>query len=124
VLPPSTRKVAIQVAIDTGATRGIDTEMATDNDAWEDMQDFEASIGHEGDVEPSHEGGEYFHFVNMAQDALNGRQVNLTFFLHDLFLLIYKYSDPLNILRGHMVNVWPTNDRSGTSRCLNFSTPT
>lgn len=47
--------------------------MAAENDAWEDVPDFGGHISCEGDIEPSHEGGEYFHFINMAQDALNGK---------------------------------------------------
>jgi hypothetical protein len=46
--------------------------MAVDNDDWEDVQDTRG-FGNGGDIDPSHEGGEYFHFIDMAHDALNGK---------------------------------------------------
>ncbi|KAF8587420.1 hypothetical protein K439DRAFT_1614349 [Ramaria rubella] len=44
------------------------TQMVTEMEAWEDVPDEIDIPAHE--VDPSNEGGEYFHFIDMAQDSL------------------------------------------------------
>ena len=40
--------------------------MLIDTDGWEDV----GMPGPEAQVDPSHEGGEYFQFIDMAHDSL------------------------------------------------------
>jgi hypothetical protein len=75
-LPAQTRRAAVRVALDTGHTVGINEQMITDVDAWEDVPLSLPLPDHETPVDPSHEGGEYFQFVDMAQDAFH-RYVSL-----------------------------------------------
>ncbi|KAF8479454.1 hypothetical protein JB92DRAFT_3133576 [Gautieria morchelliformis] len=74
-LPEGSRRAAVQMALETGHTLGIDEQMIVDTDAWEDVPSLDIPIsGKEVSVDPSHEGGEYFQFIDMARDSL-GRQV-------------------------------------------------
>lgn len=70
-LPASVCRAALHVALDTGNTTGIHEEMITENDAWEDIpMELDLSSG-EVQVDPSYEGGEYFHYIDLAHDSLN-----------------------------------------------------
>ncbi|KAF8583365.1 hypothetical protein K439DRAFT_1617574 [Ramaria rubella] len=68
-LPDSVRRAAVRVALDTGNTNGIDEQLIMDTDGWEDIPDDFGVQAAEVLVDPSHEGGEYFHFIDMAQDS-------------------------------------------------------
>lgn len=57
------------MALDSGNTVGIDEHLITEADAWEDVPMDLAAPGQEGAVDPSHEGGEYFHFIEMADSS-------------------------------------------------------
>ncbi|KAF8580518.1 hypothetical protein K439DRAFT_1662761, partial [Ramaria rubella] len=43
--------------------------MLADMDAWVDVPDDMGVLAREVEVDPSHEGREYFHFIDMAQDS-------------------------------------------------------
>lgn len=45
--------------------------MITDNDVWEDIPMELDPPSAEVQVDPSHEGGEYFHYLDLAHDSLN-----------------------------------------------------
>ncbi|KAF8530645.1 hypothetical protein JB92DRAFT_2804438 [Gautieria morchelliformis] len=70
-LPEGSRRAAVQMALETGHTLGIDEQMIVDTDAWEDVPSLDIPIsGKEVSVDPSHEGGEYFQLIDMARDSL------------------------------------------------------
>ena len=68
-LPTSMRRAAVHVALDTGNTAGIDAQFITDNDAWQDIPMDIDTVPGEGEVDLSHEGGEYFRFVDLTKDS-------------------------------------------------------
>jgi hypothetical protein len=55
------------MALDTGNTTGIDEQILMEAEAWEDIPIDTGPPGQEAHVDPSHEGGEYFQFIEMAQ---------------------------------------------------------
>jgi hypothetical protein len=61
----------VRVAIETGNTAGIDQQMVVDNDIWEDITEESSMPGWDSQVNHSHEGGDYFQFLDMAQDSLS-----------------------------------------------------
>ncbi|KAF8494792.1 hypothetical protein JB92DRAFT_3147061 [Gautieria morchelliformis] len=73
-LPEQSRRAAIRVALDTGNTVGIDDGMIGDADAWEDLPLNIPVPDHEVLVDLSHEGGDNFQFLNMAQDAVGSKR--------------------------------------------------
>ncbi|KAF8573706.1 hypothetical protein K439DRAFT_1624875 [Ramaria rubella] len=73
-LPESLCRAAVHIALDTGHTSGIDDQMVTKTEAWEDVPDGIDIPAHE--VDPSHEGREYFHFIDTAQDSLARKRRN------------------------------------------------
>ena len=84
-LPQSVRRAAVRMALDTGNTAGIDEQLIIDSEAWEDVTMDIEMPGQEAQVDPSHEGGEYFQFIDMAQDSLSG--CVHSFSGHDILLL-------------------------------------
>ena len=59
------------VALDTGHMVGLDDQLITDTDVWEDIPMDLGMPAQEVHVDPSHEGKEYFHFIDMAQASLS-----------------------------------------------------
>jgi hypothetical protein len=57
------------VALDTGHVVGIDEQIITDANGWEDVPVDHQLPDHDVLVHASHEGGEYFQFMDMVQDA-------------------------------------------------------
>ncbi|KAF8576014.1 hypothetical protein K439DRAFT_1623158 [Ramaria rubella] len=70
-LPDSLRPAAVRMVLDTSHTASIDKQMVTDADTWEDEPVNIGMPAPEVHVDPSHEGGEYFHFIDMAQDSFS-----------------------------------------------------
>jgi hypothetical protein len=60
----------VRVALETGNTTGIDEQMLMDTEGWEDIPIDTDVPGEESHIDPSHEGGEYFQFIDMAQASL------------------------------------------------------
>jgi hypothetical protein len=58
------RRAAAKVAIDMGHLGGVDVE-----DAWEDVPMGDVTATPDVNVDPSHEGGDYFDFLPMAEDS-------------------------------------------------------
>ena len=65
------RHAAARVALDTGNMTGFDDQLITDTDVWEDIPIDLGMPAQEVHVDPSHEGDEYFHFIDMAQASLS-----------------------------------------------------
>jgi hypothetical protein len=59
------------VALDTGNTAGIDEQLIMDTEAWEDMPMDPCMPAQEMQVDPSHEGGEYNYFIDMADASFS-----------------------------------------------------
>ena len=57
--------------MDTGNTAGLNEQMILDSDVWEDVPMDQAISGQETQVDPSHEGGDYFHFVEMVEASFS-----------------------------------------------------
>ena len=68
-LPTTTRRAAVHVALDTGNTAGIDAQFIMDNNAWQDVPMDIDSLPGEEEANLSHEGGEYFRFIDLANDS-------------------------------------------------------
>ncbi|KAF8586158.1 hypothetical protein K439DRAFT_1615305 [Ramaria rubella] len=68
-LPESLRCAAVHVVLDTGHMSGINEQMLADMEAWVDVPDDIGVPAGEVEIDPSHQGGEHFHFIDMAQDS-------------------------------------------------------
>ena len=68
-LPESTCKAAACVAFETGHIGGIDDHPAPDG-MWEDVPLDLSDPMLDVNIDISYEGGEYFHFIQMAQESL------------------------------------------------------
>ena len=65
-LPKNLHHATVCVALDTGNTVGINDQLIMDSEDLEDIALDVCMPAEEGQVDPSHEGGEYNHFIDMA----------------------------------------------------------
>ena len=65
-LPKNLHRATVRVALDTSNTVGIDDQLIMDSEDWEDIPMDMCTPAEEGQVDPSHEGGEYNHFIDMV----------------------------------------------------------
>jgi len=65
---------------------GIDDQLILDTDAWEDVPIGLGVPAPEVEVDPSHEGGEYAHFIDMAQASFSRYLFPLRSFIHSYSL--------------------------------------
>jgi len=77
-LPENLRRATIRVALDTGNTAGINDQLILDTEDWEDIPMDPCMPAEEGQVDPSHEGGEYNHFIEMVDASFSRYFISIT----------------------------------------------